>query len=59
MSDTETWDLSGRLTKEQVLPAFEDGMSKLKIDEMSELTSAKYDVPAAWFGMDELTGTIK
>lgn len=48
-----------RLTREQVLPASMDGMSKLKNVEMLELISPKYDVPAAWFGMNESTGTIK
>jgi len=43
----------------QVLPAYEAGMSKLKIEVMSELAAPKYDVPAAVFGDFLLTGIIR
>jgi len=43
----------------QVLPAYEAGMSKLKIELTSELTVPKYLVPAAVLGDFLLTGTIR
>ena len=51
--------LGKRKTSEQVLPALEYGISKLKIDETVELICPLRDVPAAVFGLAELTGTIR
>lgn len=48
-----------RKTNEQVFPASFAGISKLNSDEMVEVTSPKYEVPYAWVGEAELTGTIK
>ena len=48
-----------RKTSEQVLPALEKGMSKLKMVEMVELIWPLKDVPEAWFGVAELMGTMR
>lgn len=51
--------LGKRKTSEQVLPASALGMSKLKMEDMDELTSPLNVVPMAWFGLAEETGTIR
>lgn len=48
-----------RKTREQVLPASEAGISKLKMEETVEETVPKYEVPEALFGFDESTGTMR
>lgn len=51
--------LGKRKTSEQVLPALAEGMSKLKMEDMVELTCPLKVVPMAWFGLAELTGTMR
>jgi hypothetical protein len=45
--------------REHFFPASEAGMSKLKMEEMVEVTVPKYDVPAAVLGFEESMGTIR
>lgn len=52
--------LGKRKTSEQVLPASEGGMSKLKMLETVELIwPLSEEAPAAWFGLAELMGMIR
>lgn len=48
-----------RNTRLQVLPESEDGMSKLNMLEMVEVTVPLNDVPAAVLGDDESIGMIR
>lgn len=51
--------LGKRKTRVQVLPASAAGISKLKMDDMLEVTSPKKDVPAALSGFDLSTETMR
>lgn len=41
------------------MPEYEDGISKLKMLETSDVISPKYEVPYAFSGAEELTGTMR
>lgn len=52
--------LGKRKTSEQVLPASEAGMSKLKmLDTVELIWPLSEEIPAAWFGLAELMGMIR